>query len=66
MMGNVETSVSLEKYDPSVIEKLVNIGVNSISLNPEYMDEARSLVSRTEKRILLEKFRDKGDYEIVS
>lgn len=63
---NVETSVSLEKYDPGVIEKLVNIGVNSISLNPEHVEEARSLVSRTEKRILLDRFREKGDFEIVS
>jgi pyruvate,water dikinase len=63
---NVEVSVSLERYDPDVIEKLVRIGVNSVSLSPEYVEEAKSLVSRTEKRMLLEKFRDKGDFEIVS
>lgn len=62
---NVEVSVYLERYDPEVIEKLVRIGVNSISLNPEYSEEARSLVSRTEKRMLLEKFKD-GSFEIVS
>ncbi|MCK4531837.1 MAG: phosphoenolpyruvate synthase, partial [Candidatus Aenigmarchaeota archaeon] len=62
---NVETSVSLDRYDPNVIEKLVNIGVNSVSLDPEYAEEAKSLVSRTEKRIILEKLRDKGDFEIV-
>ncbi len=63
---NVEVSVSIERYDPDVIEKLVRIGVNSISLNPEYIEEAKALVSRTEKRMLLEKFRDKEDLEIVS
>jgi pyruvate,water dikinase len=62
---NVETSVSLERYDPDVIEKLVRIGVNSISLDPEYVDETKSLVSRTEKRILLDKLKEK-DFEIVS
>jgi pyruvate,water dikinase len=62
---NVEVSVYLERYNPEVIEKLVRIGVNSISLNPEYSEEAKSLVSRTEKRMLLEKFKD-GEFEIVS
>jgi pyruvate,water dikinase len=63
---NVEVSVSIERYDPDVIQKLVRIGVNSVSLAPEYTNEAKSLISRTEKRLLFDKLREKGDYEIVS
>ncbi|UCC91300.1 MAG: hypothetical protein JSV39_03215, partial [Candidatus Aenigmatarchaeota archaeon] len=62
---NVEVSITLERYDPDVIEKLVRIGVNSISLDPEHVEEAKSLVSRTEKRILLDRLKEK-DFEIIS
>ena len=60
---NIETSVSIERYDPDVVEKLVRAGVTSISVSPDYLNEAKSLVSRIEKRMLLEKMRDA---EIVS
>ena len=59
---NVEVSVSLERYDPAVIERLVRIGVNSVSLEPEFVRVGKDLVSRIEKRMILDGLREKQEF----
>jgi pyruvate,water dikinase len=54
---NVEVSVSIERYDPYILEKLIRMGVNSISLDPEFIEAGKNMVSRTERKILLERTR---------
>ena len=56
---NVDVSVSLERCEPEVIEKLVRMGVNSISLNPEFIGTGKKMVTRVEKRLLLERMRER-------
>ncbi len=58
---NVEVSVSLERYDPYVLERLIKIGVNSISLDPEFVEMGRNMISRMEKKMLLDNMREKGE-----
>jgi len=57
----VGVSIFLERYDPEVIERLIRIGVNSISLNPEFIRMGKSMVSRMEKKMLLENLRERGE-----
>ena len=42
---------------PELIEKLVEFGIDSISVNPSSLNQARTHIIRTEKKILLEKLR---------
>ncbi|NIO22602.1 MAG: hypothetical protein GTN38_01060 [Candidatus Aenigmarchaeota archaeon] len=58
---NVEVSVSLERFDPDVIERLIRIGVNSISLDPEFVQTGKNLISRMERKILLDNLRERGE-----
>ena len=55
---NVEVSVSLERYDPYVLERLIRMGVNSISLDPEFIQMGKNVVSRVEKKMLLDRTRE--------
>lgn len=55
---NVEVSVFMERYDPQVIERLIRMGVNSVSLDPEFVEMGRNMVLRMEKKMLLEKVRE--------
>jgi len=54
---NVEVSVSIERYEPDVMEKLIRMGVSAISLDPEFVDMGKNLVARVEKRIMLDNIR---------
>lgn len=42
---------------PAVVEKLVEIGIDSISANPDMVQKIREVVARAERRIILEKLR---------
>ncbi|MET1124147.1 MAG: pyruvate, water dikinase [Archaeoglobaceae archaeon] len=42
---------------PDVVEKLVEIGIDSISANPDAVHRIREVVARTEKKLILEKLR---------
>jgi len=44
---------------PHVVEKLVRLGIDSVSANPDAVQRIREVVARTEMKILLEKLRDK-------
>ena len=44
---------------PSMVEKLVRWGIDSISANIDAIDTIRKTVARTEQRIILETIRDK-------
>lgn len=43
---------------PHVVEKLVELGIDSISANPDMVNKIREVVARVEKRIILEKLRN--------
>ena len=43
---------------PHVVEKLVRMGIDSVSANPDAVQRIREVVARTEMKILLEKLRD--------
>lgn len=58
---NVEVSVYLERYDPYVLEKLIRAGVSSISLDPEFVEAGKNMVSRMEKKLLLDNMRERGE-----
>ncbi len=42
---------------PHVVEKLVEIGIDSVSANPDAVQRIREVVARVEKKIILEKLR---------
>lgn len=42
---------------PHVVEKLVELGIDSISANPDMVNKIREVVARVEKKIMLEKLR---------
>jgi len=58
---NVEVSVYLERYDQYIFEKLIRIGVNCISLDPEFVEMGKNMVSRMEKKLLLDNLRERGE-----
>ncbi|WP_457591325.1 pyruvate, water dikinase [Geoglobus sp.] len=43
---------------PHVVEKLVKLGIDSVSANPDAVERVRETVARVEKRIMLDKLRD--------
>jgi len=43
---------------PHVVEKLVKLGIDSVSANPDAVETVREIIARTEKRILLERMRE--------
>jgi pyruvate,water dikinase len=55
---NVETSILLKRYDPYLIESFVRMGIHSLALDPEFIDPAKDLVSRIERKMLLDKVRN--------
>ncbi len=62
----IEISVTGENItSPQVIEELIKLGVRSIIVDPADVEIVRSLVLRTEKKLLLDRFREhnsKTDY----
>jgi pyruvate,water dikinase len=54
----VTTSISGQAgSNPTVAEMLIGLGINSISVEPDAVDEIRKTAARTERRMLLEKLR---------
>ncbi|MEM2727346.1 MAG: putative PEP-binding protein, partial [Archaeoglobaceae archaeon] len=43
---------------PHVVEKLVEMGIDSVSANPDIVQKIREVVARAEKKIILEKLRN--------
>ncbi|MBE8540223.1 pyruvate, water dikinase [Geoglobus acetivorans] len=43
---------------PKVVEKLVRLGIDSVSANPDAVERVRETVARVEKRIMLDRLRD--------
>ncbi len=43
--------------DPKIVERLINYGISAISTNPDQVLKMRKFVCRTEKEIVLRKFR---------
>jgi len=48
---------------PEYAEKLVEFGINSISVNPDMVDMTRKNVASAEKKLMLKKLRDLTDKE---
>ena len=44
---------------PHVVEKLVKMGIDSVSANPDAVQRIREVVARVEKKIMLDKLREK-------
>ncbi len=55
--GHADVSVRINDYDQHLVERLVNSGVNSISLEPEYIEAGKNEVSRLERKFLIERLR---------
>lgn len=54
----VETSICGEAgSDPEFVEKLVELGIDSVSSNVDAVDRVRSAIARAEMRLVLEKIR---------
>ena len=57
---SVETSVYGDSVsDQMIVESLVSLGVGSISTEPENLEGVRSVISRTERRLILESMRNR-------
>lgn len=56
--NNVETSAygSIEN-NPDLVERLVGMGVSSITAEPEYLDSLKETISRSERKMLLDRAR---------
>ncbi len=55
----IEVSITGEACcEPPVAELLVNMGISSISTDPDVLEEIRKTVARMERRMLLEKMRE--------
>ncbi len=62
----VKTSICGEAgSDPRMAEILVRAGIDSISTEAESLEEIRKVVSRAERRILLENMRDKNERRVA-
>ncbi len=61
--NNVETSAygSIENNHP-LIERLVGMGINSITSEPDYLDSLKDVISRSERKLLLDRVRDQSFY----
>jgi pyruvate,water dikinase len=61
--NHVETSAygSIENNHP-LIERLVAMGINSITSEPDYLDSLKEVISRSERKLLLERARDQSFY----
>ncbi len=46
---------------PHVVEKLVRMGIDSVSANPDAVQRIREVVARVERKIILEKIREISD-----
>ena len=58
--SGVETSVCGEAgSNPKMVEMLVDLGIDSISTEPDMLEEVRRIVAKTERRILLQKLRNR-------
>jgi pyruvate,water dikinase len=56
---SVETSVYGDFVsDPRIAEALVKLGVGSISTEPENLEDVKSIITRTERKIILESMRN--------
>ncbi len=56
---SVETSVYGDFVsDPRIVESLVSLGVGSVSTEPENLEEVRSIISRVERKLILENLRN--------
>jgi len=44
---------------PHVVEKLVKMGIDSVSANPDVIQRIREVIARVERKILLDKIREK-------
>ncbi len=57
---SVETSVYGDfASDERIAESLVSLGVGSISTEPENLDDVRAIISRTERKLILESMRNR-------
>jgi pyruvate,water dikinase len=57
---SVETSVYGDFVsDPGTAEALVGLGVGSISAEPESLEEVRKIISRTERKLILDNLRNR-------
>ena len=45
--------------DPRIVESLVGLGVGSVSTDPENLEEVRAIISRTERKLILENLRNR-------
>ncbi len=61
--NQVETTAygSIENNHP-LIERLVAMGINSITSEPDYLDSLKEIISRSERKLLLERARDQSFY----
>jgi pyruvate,water dikinase len=58
---SVETSVYGDfASDPRIAEHLVTLGVGSISTEPENLEEVRGIISRTERKLILDNMRNRS------
>ncbi len=57
---SVETSVYGDFVsDPRIVESLVGLGVSSVSTEPENLEEVRTIISKTERKLILENLRNR-------
>jgi len=61
--NNVESSAygSIESNQP-LIEKLVGMGINSITSEPDYLDSLKETISRSERKFLMENARNSQNF----
>ncbi len=58
---NVKTSICGQAGSyPKFVEKLVELGIDSVSANPDAVQLVRETVARVERKLILEKLRNKG------
>ena len=56
---NVETSVYSESINSQIIETFIKLGVGSISIESDMLEEAKSITARTERKLLLDNLRNR-------
>ncbi len=58
--GQADVSVLMRGYDQITVERLFDAGVDSMSFDPEFVEQGKNEISRLEKKFLLDRMRTRG------
>ncbi len=59
---NIDVSVYIKRYSMVLLENLIKLGIDSITAEPNMIDDMKKDISRIERKIILDRSRDNRSY----